>query len=172
MPSAVRANHTGPSDLYDLDAKGMLLHDEIFAAFFAGSAGCGQPWHWDHQYLDRHDLWYHFARFATATEGLDPIAENFRPFRTETQRLRIYGLKGRRTIVLWCRDKANTWESEYRNGIAPETLRDVKLPFASHEGFSVYLPWEDRTVSLPAGRCVLPPFQRSCTVRVVRGWEF
>ena len=162
---AVRANHTGPSDLYDLDAKGMLLHDEIFAAFFAGAAGCGQPWHWDHQYLDRHDLWYHFARFAKATEGLDPIAEKFRPFRTETRRLRIYGLKGRRTTVLWCRDKANTWEAEYGNGIPPETLRDVKLPFSSHEGFSVYLPWEDRTVSLPAGRCVLPPFQRSCTVR-------
>ena len=169
---AVRANHTGPSDLYDLDAKGMLLHDEIFAAFFAGAAGCGQPWHWDHQYLDCHDLWYHFARFAKATEGLDPIAEKFRPFRTETRRLRIYGLKGRRTTVLWCRDKANTWEAEYGNGIPPETLRDVKLPFSSHEGFSVYLPWEDRTVSLPAGRCVLPPFQRSCTVRVVRGWEF
>ena len=161
---AVRANHTGPSDLYDLDAKGMLLHDEIFAPFFAGSAGCGQPWHWDHQYIDRHGLWFHFKRFAKATEGLDPVAEEFKPFRTETKRLRIYGLRGRRTTVLWCRDKMNTWETEYRNGIPPETLRDVKLPFASREGFSVYLPWEDRTVSLPAGQCVLPPFQRSCTV--------
>ena len=162
---AVRANHTGPSDLYDLDAKGMLLHDEIFAPFFAGAAGCGQPWHWDHQYLDRHGLWHHFGRFAKAVEGLDPVAEDFRPFRTETKNLRVYGLKGRRTTVLWCRDKANTWESEYRRGIAPRTLEGVVLPFSSQKGFSVYLPWEDRSVALPAGRCKLPPFQRSCVVR-------
>ncbi len=162
---AVKARHTGPSDLYDVDAKGMLLHDEIFAPFFAGSAGCGQPWHWDHQYIDHHGLWHHFRRFAKATEGLDPVAEKFRPFRTETKRLRIYGLKGRRTTIVWCRDKANTWESECRNGVPPETLRDIKLPFESREGFSVYLPWEDRTVSLPAGGCALPPFQRSCVVR-------
>ena len=168
---AVRANHTGPSDLYEVDTKGMLLHDEIFAPFFAGAAGCGQPWHWDHQYLDRHELWYHFARFAKAVDGLDPITERFRPFRTETKRLRIYGLKGRRTTLLWCRDKANTWETEYRHGIAPETLRDIKLPFESGTGFHVYLPWKDQAVSLPPGRCVLPPFQRSCVVRFTESPE-
>ena len=98
-------------------------------------------------------------------EGLDPVAEDFRPFRTETKDLRVYGLKGRRTTVLWCRDKANTWEAEYHRGIAPQTLEGVVLPFNSQKGFSVYLPWEDRSVAIPAGPCKLPPFQRSCVVR-------
>ena len=162
---AVKSNHTGPSDIYDLDSKGMLLHDELFAPFFAGSAGCGQPWHWDDRYIDRHDLWYHFNRFAKAIKDIDPISERFHPFYTETKNLRVYGLKGRRTTMLWCRDKANTWEAEYRNGIPPETLRDVRLPFESRRGFIIYLPWEDREVSLPSGTCTLPPFQRSCVVR-------
>ena len=162
---AVKPNHTGPSDLYDLDSKGMLLHDEIFAPFFAGAAGCGQPWHWDHQYVDRHGLWHHFRRFAKAVEGIDPVAERFHPFHTETKRLRVYGLRGRRTTVVWCRDKANTWETEYRKGIPPEMIDGVKLPFESRAGFAVYLPWEDRGVALPAGPCTLPPFQRSCVVR-------
>ena len=166
---AVLSRHAGPSDLYDLDVKGMLLHDEIFAPFFAGSAGCGQPWHWDHQYIDRHNLWYHFRRFAAAVNGLDPIAERFRAFHTETKELRVYGLMGRKTTIVWCRDKANTWENEYRKGMQPSTLEGISLPFESRKGFTVYLPWEDRTVELPAGNCRLPPFSRSCTLRFTEG---
>ena len=164
---AVLPGHAGPSDLYAADRKGMLLHDEIFAPFFAGSAGSGQPWHWD-GYIDRNGLWRHFKLFAKAVEGLDPVAERFRPFRSETKRLRIYGLGGRRTTVLWCRDKKNTWQTECRDGVQPETLQDVELPFDSTSGFSVYLPWEDKTVPLPPGKCRLPSFQRSCVVRLAK----
>ena len=166
---AVLPRHAGPSPLYAKDVSGTLLHDEIFAPFFAGSAGCGQPWHWDHQYIDRHDLWYHFGRFSRAVAGIDPVREGMRPFHTETMRLRVYGLVGTKTTIVWCRDKECTWRTELEQGIPPVEIRDVVLPFESTSGFKVYLPWEDREVVLPAGKCRLPPFSRSCVIRFTDG---
>ena len=159
---AVKPNHTGPSELYPKDKLGMLLHDEIFAPFFAGSAGCGQPWHWDHQYLDGNNLWWHFARFAAAVKDVDPAAEHFRPFHTETRRLRVWGLRGERTTLLWCRDKSNTWESELVRGEAPATVSGEKIPFA--KGLKCYLPWENRWVEVEKGG-MLPDFKRSIVAR-------
>ena len=160
---AVKPNHTGPSELYAKDKIGMLLHDEIFAPFFAGSAGCGQPWHWDHQYIDGNNLWWHFARFAMAVKGIDPALERFRPFHTETRRLRVWGLRGMNTTLLWCRDKANTWERELVGGEPPATISGEKIPFA--KSFTCYLPWENRWVS--AGKDgTLPDFKRSIVVRI------
>ena len=162
---AVESRHAGPSRFYAMDREGAFLHDEIFAPFFAGSAGCGQPWHWDHQYIDGNGLWHHFARFAKAIEGLDPAAEHFRPFRCETYRLRVYGLRGGKTTVLWCRDKRNGWQEEFVKKLPPETVEGERIPLKSDVGFDVYLPWENRSVKMPAGGCKLPPFKRSCVVR-------
>ena len=139
----------------------LVIFAEIFAPFFAGSAGCGQPWHWDHQYVDGNNLWWHFSRFAEAVKGVDPAAEHFRPFHTETRRLRIWGLRGERTTLLWCRDKANTWENELVRGEVPNTVAGEKIPF--REGFKCYLPWENRWVVAEKGG-ILPDFTRSIVV--------
>ena len=163
---AVQANHAGPFPYYPFDKEGTLLHDALFAAFFAGSAGCGQFWHWDHQYIDGNDLWWHFARFAKAIEGLDPIAEGFRPFYTESRRLRMYGLKGGKTAIVWCRDKFNSWEDELVHGNKPELLEGQRVPFRNCK-LECYLPWEDRALTVNAP--VLPPFKRSIVVRVPAG---
>ena len=160
---AVKANHAGPSELYARDLRGMLLHDELFAPFFAGSAGCGQPWHWDSQYIDGNGLWWHFARFAEAVRGIDFAAGHYRPFRTETRRLRVYGLRGGDEALLWCRDKANTWESELVRCEAPATISGENIPFDGV--LDCYLPWEDRHVKAGNGG-VLPDFSRSIVVRV------
>ena len=164
---AVEANHARYSDLYESDREGTLLHDMLFAPFFAGSAGCGQPWHWDHIYLAKHHLWHHFARFAGAVEGIDPAAEQFVPFRTETRRLRIYGLRGNTMNLLWCRDKRTDWESELVRRIQPELLHGERIPVA-HSGECVcFLPWENRSVAVPVKDfwCELPDFRRSIVVR-------
>jgi hypothetical protein len=160
---AVKANHTGPSELYGKDKNGVLLHDEIFAPFFAGSAGCGQPWHWDHQYIDGNNLWWHFSRFAEALKGIDPAVEHFRPFRTETQRLRVWGLRGENTTLLWCRDKSNTWENELVLGKCPNVIAGEKIAF--RDGFMCYFPWENRWESVGKGG-ILPGFTRSIVVRI------
>ncbi len=161
---AVKANHAGPSELYERDSAGMLLHDEIFAPFFAGAAGCGQPWHWDHQYIDGNGLWWHFSRFAEAVKGVDPAAERFRPFHTETRRLRIWGLRGTTTTLLWCRDKSNDWEGELVRGTAPSTISNERIPFGGT--LKCYLPWEDRWTDVAAGE-PLPDFRRSIVVRIM-----
>ena len=160
---AVKRDHAGPCVFYGQDTEGALLHDELFAPFFSGSAGSGQPWHWDHQYIDGNGLWWHFRRFATAVEGLDPVAESFRPFYTESRRLRMYGLKGRKTAAIWCRDKLNSWENEFVHGEPARTIADEEAPFRGCR-MACYLPFEDRHVTCDAP--LLPPFRRSIVVRV------
>ncbi|RPJ59847.1 MAG: hypothetical protein EHM23_12660 [Acidobacteria bacterium] len=60
---AVEPGHTGPFKLYVKDKAGIILHDVLFAPFFAGAAGPGQIWHWD-QYVAANNLWFQFKRFA------------------------------------------------------------------------------------------------------------
>ena len=160
---AVQANHAGPFPYYSSDKEGTLLHDALFAAFFSGSAGCSQFWHWDHQYIDGNNIWWQFARFAKAIEGLDPIAEEFKPFYTESRRLRMYGLRGRKTTAVWCRDKSSDWRSEFVDGNKPELLSNQNIPFNDCE-LECYLPWKDRTMTTTAP--LLPPFRRSIVFRV------
>ena len=158
---AVKPNHTGPSVLYEQDREGTLLHDALFAPFFSGSAGCGQFWHWD-SYVARWGLWWHYARFGKAIEGVDPVAEDFRPFHTETRRLRLYGLRGRRNTLVWCRDKASSWRSELVDGNPAAKIEGERHPFGDRN-LSCYLPWEDRTVEVSGAE--LPSFRRSLVVR-------
>jgi len=160
---AVQANHAGPFPYYPFDKEGTLLHDAVFATFFAGSAGCGQFWHWDHQYIDGNNLWWHFGRFAKAIEGLDPVAEEMKPFYTESRRLRMYGLRGKKTSIIWCRDKVSDWRSELVEGNRAQVLSDQDVPFRNCD-LDCYLPWEDRRVTVKAPR--LPAFRRSIVVRV------
>jgi hypothetical protein len=172
---AVEPRHTGPFRLYRADREGMLLHDILFAPFFAGAAGPGQVWHWD-SYVAANDLWRHFARFAEAVRDLDPPAEAFEPMMLAHDRLRIYVLRGRRTLLAWCRDTRNTWESELARGEKPELLKALavdlrpalsgKLPRTAR----LYDPWQDRwsQARLRSGRLTLPPFSRSIVIRVSR----
>jgi len=176
---AVERSHSGPFKLYAKDKAGIILHDVLFAPFFAGAAGCGQCWHWD-VYVAANDLWWQFGRFAGAVKGLDPPSEGFEPMMLEHPRLRVCALKGKRTTLLWCRDKANTWESELRDGQPPDEVRDATLDVtplnrvrpttAPAEGAVAiaYDPWENRTtpLTLKAGAATLPAFRRSLVLRL------
>ena len=168
---AVEQRHSTYSHRYEQDKTGMLIHDAIFAPFFAGSAGCGQPWHWDNRYISKHNLWWHFGRFKKAIDGLDPVAERFKPFRTETQRFRMYGLKGVKTTVIWFRDKRVTHELLDR-GMKPEPVVGAKLmPWSEYPAlffpgvskFSWYLPWQDKSVESES--IDIPEFTHSAVLR-------
>lgn len=179
---AVEPRHAGPFKLYARDKAGIILHDVLFAPFFAGAAGCGQCWHWD-AYVAANNLWWQFGRFAGAVKGLDPPAEAFEPTMLDHPRLRVYALNGKRTTLLWCRDKENTWESELRDGREPGEVRGATLDLTPLDGVPpstaavegarrheaiAYDPWEHRTTPLsPKGPVVeLPPFRRSIVVRL------
>jgi len=170
---AVEPGHSGPFKLYDKDKAGIILHDILFAPFFAGAAGPGQCWHWD-RYVAQNDLWHHFGRFAEAVKGIDPPAERFRPIRIDHPRLRIYVLVGERTLLVWCRDKENTWRTELAEGTPPERMTDqaVTLPAGAMPKYAslvrFYDPWTNAWSEgqVRDSRLHLPPFQRSIVMRI------
>ncbi len=170
---AVEPKHSGPFKLYAKDRDGTLLHDILFAPFFAGAAGPGQIWHWD-SYVAPNNLWWQFGRFAETVRGLNPPTEGFEPAMVEHPRLRVYVLKGRRTVLAWCRDTRNTWESELQRGERPEVLRGLEVDFATALAgrktgkARVYDPWTGRwqAAKLKAGKVKLPAFSRSLVIRV------
>jgi hypothetical protein len=144
----------------------------LFAPFFAGAAGPGHIWHWD-VYVDRNDLWGHFARFAEAIDGLDPAAEELQPIRLPHPRLRVLALRGKSTLVAWCRDVENTWQTELAEHRPPQPVRnaqltlDVPADWLAGATASFYDPWtgDHGRLELDGNRLVLPEFTRSVVVR-------
>ncbi|HEX7494707.1 MAG TPA: hypothetical protein VF346_10840 [Bacteroidales bacterium] len=164
---AVEANHSGPSKLYDTDSLGVLLHDMVFTPFFCGAAGCGSVWHWD-VYVNKQYLWYQYQRFNNAIKGLDPIKEKFHPFYLQKDSVRMYGLRGLKNTVIWCRDTRNNWKTEIEDGKKPEIKKSFLLETdeISKSDFveaKVYNPWQDKWTVLPLknNRIEMPPFLRS-----------
>ncbi|MGB2820438.1 MAG: hypothetical protein WBF17_05620 [Phycisphaerae bacterium] len=172
---AVEKSHSGPFKLYQKDTDGIILHDVLFAPFFAGAAGPGHIWHWG-VYVDRMNLWHHFDRFAEAIDGLDPPAEGFEPIELAHDRLRILALKGKRTFLAWCRDSENTWTAELGEGKAPQRVRGAAIDLSKHADWlaggaaRAYDPWANRwsKAQVEGGRIVLPEFSRSIVVRIGR----
>ena len=171
---AVEPRHSGPFKLYKEDRAGVILHDVLFAPFFAGAAGPGQIWHWD-AYVDANDLWWHFSRFAEAVRGLDPPAERLEPLMIEHPRLRVYVLKGQRSVLAWCRDVRNDWRAELEQRQAPEELRGVAVDFrmvldGGATAVRFYDPWRDKWSSGRMKDSVirLPDFSRSIVIRIGR----
>ncbi|MFZ0282569.1 MAG: hypothetical protein WAL29_13035 [Bacteroidales bacterium] len=171
---AVEPSHSGPSKYYPVDTAGIILHDILFAPFFSGSAGAGMSWHWD-SYVDKNNLWYHFNRFSEAIRGINPIEEGFVPSRYETEDCRIYQLTGKKTILIWLRDKKNNWQSELRDGIPPEVSTinlDLKKSGVNNSTsrIEIYDPWKNkRSVARETDlKVLLPGFKRSLVVRIER----
>lgn len=170
---AVEPHHSGPSKYYQVDTAGIILHDILFAPFFSGSAGAGMSWHWD-TYVDKNNLWYHFGRFSEAIKGINPIEERFVVSKSETDDFRVYQLLGRKTIIIWLRDKNNTWESELRDDQPPLIKSGIKLDL-SKTGFSgsftdvaLYDPWQDKWQNANSDglKLLLPDFKRSLVIRI------
>ncbi len=168
----VKPKHTGPIEIYESDKDGVLLHDLLFAPFFSGAAGPGHAWHWD-SYIDKNNLWYHFQRFGEVIKGIDPVIENFKPVKIEHPILRIYGLVGDKTTLLWCRDAENNWENEFVKGVPPENLEGVKIDISKQlnkkeiRRTSVYDPWKNKwSQGKKTDQIALPQFKRSVVVKI------
>jgi hypothetical protein len=169
---AVEPCHTGPFKLYEKDREGLILHDVLFAPFFAGAAGPGHIWHWD-AYVAKNDLWRLFGGFAQAVAGIDPPAEAFEAQRVEHPRLRILVLRGQRTTLAWLRDTQVTWQTALAEGREEEALRGlaVALPAPAAGGAvsaSAFDPWSGArsALALEQGKVALPAFSRSLVVRL------
>ncbi|MFN2438911.1 MAG: hypothetical protein ABR503_06900, partial [Chitinophagaceae bacterium] len=169
---AVEARHSGLFRYYATDKAGMLLHDILFAPFFAGAAAGGQFWHW-RDYIYKNGLWYHFRRFYEVVKDLDPPAENFTPTIQVQENLRLYTLKGYHTTLIWCRDTNNTWITELQQNNAPQTIRNFSLHLQEHFSdkrykVKVYDPWKNKWKKgkVKDGKLALPDFSRSIVVKI------
>jgi hypothetical protein len=90
----------------------------------------------------------------------------------EHPRLRVYVLKGKRTTLVWCRDKENGWKTELEEGRAPEELKDLVLNLGKDVSLAgravrTYDPWAKRWADarVENGAVQLPAFSRSIVVR-------
>jgi hypothetical protein len=160
---AVEPRHAGPFQLYGKDKAGVLLHDVLFAPFFAGAAGGGQIWHWD-QYVAKNDLWRQYRRFSEFVKGVDPVREEFVPSFREEGELRVYTLHGKRTTLVWLRDSRNDWRSELERGEEPGLITGARLPLKGKA--RAYDPWTGEWAGAEVSR--LPDFRRSLCVKVQR----
>jgi hypothetical protein len=167
---AVEPNHAGPSKYYPRDTAGILLHDILFVPFFCGSAGTGMSWHWE-SYVDKNNLWFHFGRFKEAITDIDPVRESFVPQFKESGELRIYTLKGKKTTLVWVRDKRSDWQTELDKGIAAPVISNTSLPLdGSVKSIDIYDPWTNKHSigTVKDGSILLPDFRRSLVVRLVQ----
>ena len=170
---AVEPYHAEPFKLYPKDSAGIILHDLLFAPFFAGSAGSGQSWHWK-EYLECNDLWYMFGRFNNAIKGINPLIENFQPTEFEIPSCRSYMLKGNKTILIWSRDTQSDWRTELiedrKPSIIESAIKIAELGVSEKDikSIQVYNPWTDKWSK---GKVMdqsikLPPFTRSVVVKI------
>jgi hypothetical protein len=170
---AVEPKHSGPSKYYSVDTAGIILHDILFAPFFSGSAGAGMCWHWD-TYVDKNNLWYHFGRFSKAIKDINPLEEKFIVTKSETDDFRVYQLHGSKTILIWLRDKNNTYESELKDGLPPKTKSGIQFDLkqtgikGSFSEVSFYDPWQDKLQDAKPDelKLLLPDFRRSLVIRI------
>ncbi|AEI51976.1 hypothetical protein Runsl_5687 (plasmid) [Runella slithyformis DSM 19594] len=167
----VEPHHAGPLKLYEKDSLGILLHDLLFAPFFSGAAAPGQSWHWDY-YLEKNSLWWHFGRFSEAVSRFDPVVEKAESFvDTLSNQLKLYGLRGTKTTLLWLRDGAVNWKTELAEGQPARVISGQQLTASLKNArkVSFYDPWENRwtqgTIS-PEGKINLPDFSRSLIVKL------
>jgi len=169
---AVEPRHSGPFKLYERDKEGIILHDVLFAPFFAGAAGPGCIWHWD-VYVDKNNLWWHFGRFVEVVRDLDPPAEHFQPVELQHPRLYVYVLKGIRTTLIWCRDRENTWQTELAENKPAATVHAATLELSPQwqmkttKAVRFYDPWRNTWETGKAESPLhLPDFRRSLVIRI------
>jgi len=170
---AVEPHHAAPSKLYLKDSTGIILHDILFAPFFAGSAGSGQSWHWK-EYLQHNNLWYQFGRFNEAIKGINPLVENFQPSEFLIPGCRVYALKGNKSIIAWCRDTRSNWQTELVENIKPTiietsiSLSQLNIIEKNIKSIQIYDPWKNTwsDAKVINNYIELPSFTRSIVIKI------
>jgi hypothetical protein len=168
---AVNDAHTGPFRYCRMDHRGIIFHDTTFPAFFAGAAGTGHIWHWD-SYVDQKDLFGAFRPFTDLIAGVQLDAEDFRAFDLSTEKTWALGLRGKQHLLLWVRNRADSWYRTLRDRQAPHRLRGQQLDLRSlgigAGEVSVFHSWHERVgpARLTAGVLHLPDFRFGLMVKV------
>jgi hypothetical protein len=173
---AVNDRHTGPFRYYRMDNRGIIFHDTTFPAFFAGAAGTGHIWHWDH-YVDQKNLWRFYKSFADLIEGVDFAFQNFAVFDLSNDKIWFLGLRGLGFTLAWVRNRADTWQAVLRDGqeipLVEEQVIDMTQLNVLEGDTRLFWPWAGESdeaatggAVLSEGQLTLPPFRYGFMVRI------
>lgn len=145
---AVNDNHSGPFRYYLSDDRGIIFADTVFPVFFAGSAGCGQIWHWDDRYVSAKNLFHMYKPFADLVKGIDPAKENFSSCDLSNDKVFCTVLKGQSITLGYIRNKQDTWYNTLRDMKEPQIIVEISLIFDCYKVCECKLIkiWDDDTV--------------------------
>ena len=119
-----------PSD--DLsDPKGVRIHAGLWMAFVTPLAGSAMPWWWD-TYIDKNDLYGHWAALAKFAKGVDRRGKQFEVVRSkirlgEDAWASMQGLVSPSEAFLWIYDEARILSPEHAGRPLVIADRPVKL---------------------------------------------
>ncbi|MFQ6097014.1 MAG: cellulase family glycosylhydrolase [Armatimonadota bacterium] len=113
------------------DPLGAHLHNAIWASAFSGAAGTAMSWWWD-SYIEPKDLYRRFTGLARFCEGVEWADEGFEPIPeadvAAPSGLRVIGLRGAETTLIWAQNRAHTWRSATnRVSVEPAPPSEVSL---------------------------------------------
>ncbi|NIK78070.1 hypothetical protein FHS15_003208 [Paenibacillus castaneae] len=143
---AVNDCHTGPFRWYRADHQGVIFHDTVYPALFAGAAGPGQIWHWD-EYVDKNNLWHLFRPLHKLMDGIDLPSENFVPFELTNDQVWLLGLSGKNHLIGLARSRGDDWQRLFIQGIKPQKLEGLNInlsEWSKQTGHVQFIsPWHD-----------------------------
>ena len=127
--------------------------------------------------MDQKNLWRYFRPFADLVEGIELDAEGFKLVDFSTEQVWRLGLLGKRHLLLWLRDKADSWHAVLRDEVEPGEVEAATFDLGElgvQAGrVTLVWPWAQGqgTASLVDGRLSLPAFCYGLMVRVELGTD-
>jgi hypothetical protein len=92
---------------FDLDSEGRRFHEALWSTALSGAAGAGMSWWWNN-YIDKHDLYRHYAGVSKFIKGVDWPAHAWKPVKISRPSLpctlRVYGLAAPDRALVWIHD--------------------------------------------------------------------
>jgi hypothetical protein len=143
---AVNNCHSGPFKYYQSDDDGLIFVDAVYTPVFLGSAGCGNIWHWNKDYVESKNLYKYFTPLAKLFDGIDFSKEIFESFDFSDDEVYAFVLKGRSGNFGFIRNKDASWQTILRDLNEPKTVSKKVIPIS---GIAEIVPiWEEDSVKI------------------------
>ena len=134
------------------DKQGIILHNAIWAPFFAGSCGTGMHWWWAY-YIDPFNLYHHYKPFVQFTADVPWNRLDFAAFEPKCSTDTVRAIARKHTkwgIVGWVHHKQNTWKHVVAKGKTPTAVSaatvTLDVPAGNYE-LSWFDSWEGKDLS-------------------------
>ena len=138
---AVNDCHSGEFRYYSADDRGIIFVDCVYTPLFVGSGGCGNIWHWDRRYVESKMLYRFFKPLSDLVRGVEFDREGFDPVDLSTDKAYILALKGRRTTLVFVRNKSDNWMNTLRDMNEPSPI-DVEIDCVGNT-VKLYNIWDE-----------------------------